>query len=550
MSPGFDYFEARTPWFDFFFGVTDAPPEPDAPFNASPFQEHPLQDENRAEAPSWMSKTALPAPSEGGMASHFRAMASASLPIHVSPTASDEFNTVALPLRAIACWRIDDPRFDFDSSFIKPSAASEFTRLAALWHRVPRRVASVFGHADPVGNDDYNKTLSGRRAIAVYGVMTRDAALWEDLYNKPLGGDHWGPKMIQAMLGPCGFDPGPIDGLVGGKTIAAIKAFQKASGLPLTGFADAATRRALFTAYMDAICRDEAGEPFVLARTDFLGRGEDPGGKADFQSCGEFNPIMVFSKEEQARFASGRATERNAENAPNRRVIIYLFDEAVKISPERWPCPRAREGTAACKAQFWGDADARRSPGAERREYARTEDTFACSFYDRLARRSPCEAVPAQLTITLFDQALRLMPGARYRIWLTGTPLASPPDRQGAASADSKVIEPNVLAAGRCLIEWAPASFDPGAIHFPFRAVLHVGFSDAADEVVEAQKRLHNMGYSKLASTLEGQIGLFQDDYRVPVAPEARGQLDEATKTALRNAHDQGLPRPIREGDN
>jgi len=26
---------------------------------------------------------------------------------------------------------------------------------------------SVFGHADPVGSDDYNKALSGRRAMAV-----------------------------------------------------------------------------------------------------------------------------------------------------------------------------------------------------------------------------------------------------------------------------------------------------------------------------------------------------------------------------------------------
>ena len=46
---------------------------------------------------------------------------------------------------------------------------------------------------------------------------------------------------LQRALRGRGHDPGPIDGVPGRRTTAAIRAFQAASGLAPTGFADAAT---------------------------------------------------------------------------------------------------------------------------------------------------------------------------------------------------------------------------------------------------------------------------------------------------------------------
>lgn len=43
---------------------------------------------------------------------------------------------------------------------------------------------------------------------------------------------------IQSRLKEIGFDPGPIDGLYGPRTEGAIKAFQSAQGLPVTGVAN------------------------------------------------------------------------------------------------------------------------------------------------------------------------------------------------------------------------------------------------------------------------------------------------------------------------
>ena len=85
---------------------------------------------------------------------------------------------------------------------------------------------SVFGHADPVGDDNYNKQLSGRRATAVYAVFTRNVDLWEELYANNVSGDSWGFRSLQSMLGALGFDAGPPTGATNARTDAAVRAFQ------------------------------------------------------------------------------------------------------------------------------------------------------------------------------------------------------------------------------------------------------------------------------------------------------------------------------------
>ena len=54
----------------------------------------------------------------GGMAAthppHF------ALSVLAGPTSDDEFNTIRDGILPIACWRMNDVRFEFDSSFVKP----------------------------------------------------------------------------------------------------------------------------------------------------------------------------------------------------------------------------------------------------------------------------------------------------------------------------------------------------------------------------------------------------------------------------------------------
>jgi lipoprotein-anchoring transpeptidase ErfK/SrfK len=54
---------------------------------------------------------------------------------------------------------------------------------------------------------------------------------------------------LQAALARVGFSPGPIDGIIGGQTRSALRAFQKARNLRPTGVLDSATRTLLFADY-------------------------------------------------------------------------------------------------------------------------------------------------------------------------------------------------------------------------------------------------------------------------------------------------------------
>jgi len=322
----------------------------------------------------------------------------------VGASTSGQFNTARLPLIPIACWRLEDVRFVFDSSFVSPDARDEMQLLAALIHdhtkdSIPPPI-SVFGHADPTGTDDYNKYLSGRRAAVIYGMLTRRSEVWEDLYSdggqfsKPVQGDKWGLQSIQTMLTELGF-PAAVDGQMGPETQGAVKNFQSQNGLPASGTPDAATRKKLYLAYMDQICVDQSSAPYQIDKvTGFLGRNADPGGKADFQGCGEFNPTLIFSDQENTQFEQDQdKTVRDAVNQPNRRVVVLLFRPGSQVLTSKWPCPLAKEDTAGCRNRFWSNGDARRNtrlPDQERK-YELTKDTFACRFYDRLTHLSPCE---------------------------------------------------------------------------------------------------------------------------------------------------------------
>ena len=60
------------------------------------------------------------------------------LELLVGPSTADQANTVRLRLIPLACWRVDDLRFRFDSSVVLPGIQPEMKRLA-----VPASVDSI-----------------------------------------------------------------------------------------------------------------------------------------------------------------------------------------------------------------------------------------------------------------------------------------------------------------------------------------------------------------------------------------------------------------------
>jgi outer membrane protein OmpA-like peptidoglycan-associated protein len=315
----------------------------------------------------------------------------------VAPSLDDKFNTARLRLLPIACWRVDDIRFAFDSSFVDADISTdpdnppsdirdELKQLASLLQAHPGCPLSVFGHADPVGDDEYNKLLSGRRASAIYALLifNTDPSTAVKMWNHISSQENWGSKQREVMQNLTGTSAGTQDS-------------------------------ALIKAYLQKLCPPE----LKLAKTDFLAQGADSAGRGDFQGCGEFNPVLLFSQEDQSAFDQAARgdkkkqenqdllTQRNAANSPNRRVMVLFFRKGSKVVPAKWPCPSAVEGTAKCRKRFWSDSEDRRSthsPGVERK-FTETHDTFACRFYQRISDQSPCEQlVPlVPLRIRLID---------------------------------------------------------------------------------------------------------------------------------------------------
>lgn len=338
----------------------------------------------------------------GGAVAGDHPVREAALRVLVGPATEDQHNTVRPGLFPIACWRAEDMNFEFGSSFPMPDLAPGMVAFKEIFdaHTLTEEEApqgstdltrtppvSLFGHADPVGDQEYNKTLSGQRARAIYAMLVRDMDAWETLHTDA----EWGDRSRQLMLETLGFPCGRADGTVDEPTRQATRRFQAREGLGTSGNFDTPTRRRVHELYMDTLCADATGKAYTLERAQFLGQGAADG-KAGYQGCGEFNPVMLFSAHEKQFYDEAKHRgERNNENAPNRRVVALLFRPGTKIDPAMWPCPKASEGTHGCRKRFWSDADKRLKNGDGRREYMKGDGTFGCRFYDRMSTGSPCE---------------------------------------------------------------------------------------------------------------------------------------------------------------
>jgi len=456
----------------------------------------------------------------------------------VAPSSEKQFNTIRVRLIPKACWRLEDTNFEFGSSFVMPSNFHP-NPLRDLMSKHKGCRLTIFAHGDPTGKDDFNKTLSGRRAQAIYALLTRRSDLWADLYydhNAYIGKDEWGVRSVQIMLSHLGFDVGYIDGKTGPVTRLALRDFQGSQSLPQKdpapdGTVDMVTFRALAESYMDAICVDDKGQQFKLTPEDFLAKGADKAGRGDYQGCGEFNPLLVFSKDEELWFnQTQNRPARDRENQQNRRVMALLFRPEAEMNLQWWPCPAAKEGKAGCLKRFWSDGEERRSNGPERREYEKTKNTFACRFYDRLVSSSPCEAVIPIYEIRLYDQAGKYIPDAPYRVGIGSQ------QRQGKADKNGWVRIRELPVPNRCILEWGyPYDESNPPVMLPFMLELFLDLSK--DEIQEPLQQLNNLGYP-ISSPPEVNVEAFQKDYGDHFELMVTGVLDPKTRDAIKQVHE------------
>jgi peptidoglycan hydrolase-like protein with peptidoglycan-binding domain len=450
----------------------------------------------------------------------------------VAPSTADKTNAnvVRLALIPWACWKVEDICFDYDSAFVQPDAAQAFHELDKLCKKHPQAPLTLFGHADPVGDDAYNKTLSERRAKAVYAILTRNDALWEEIYQKEK------LKFVQRTLKAMGHDPGPIDGATGSQTEAAIRSYQNSKGAVATGKDTKAMRSELFLDYMDILCGG-----LKLAPSNFLGEGA-----CAHQGCGEFNPVRMFSEEQNKYYEQqSDKTERNDENQVNRRVVAFLFKPRTRIATSQWPC---KANIQSCEKRFWSDWKDRRKFQQEGREhrageklsgeaslekwqYRASEDTFACRFYDRLAHFSPCESPRRSFRIRLLDPFARPIADAPYRL------TSDVGQREGIADGDGWLVARDVPADETVTVEWAYKPAEGESPHYFFKLEIFVDLHEANEEDA-GQRRLSNLGYN-LGPQPSDNIKAFQRAYNL----KDTGLLKDI-KDLLWEYHDSANPSP------
>ncbi len=67
---------------------------------------------------------------------------------------------------------MSDVLFDFNQSTLKPGAREKLAKVSGILLAYPTLHLSVEGHTDSVGTDEYNQTLSEKRAGAVRDYLT------------------------------------------------------------------------------------------------------------------------------------------------------------------------------------------------------------------------------------------------------------------------------------------------------------------------------------------------------------------------------------------
>jgi hypothetical protein len=228
---------------------------------------------------------------------------------------------------------MEDVHFNHDSAVLLPGlgdcdpAAPPPQRVtglavlaAALLHArdAPEQALLVAGHTDTSGGPAYNVRLSQQRADGVVAALRGDEDAWVAIARAKSKVEDY--QQILAWVAwlwgwPC--DPGPVDGVHGSGTNAAVKAFQRMAGdelertLSVDGDVGRQTWGAIFEVYMrvlaDVLELDRAGLTALQSELRWVDDGRRGVG------CGESFPIE----------------ERGVDNyrsATNRRVELLFFD--------------------------------------------------------------------------------------------------------------------------------------------------------------------------------------------------------------------------------
>jgi outer membrane protein OmpA-like peptidoglycan-associated protein len=80
-----------------------------------------------------------------------------------------------------------DVLFDFNKYTLKPEARERLAKISGIVLAYPDLKLDIEGHTDAIGSDDYNQTLSEKRAETVRGYLTSSGVSPEHVTAVGLG---------------------------------------------------------------------------------------------------------------------------------------------------------------------------------------------------------------------------------------------------------------------------------------------------------------------------------------------------------------------------
>lgn len=98
--------------------------------------------------------------------------------------------------------------FDFDSATLKPGAYPELARVAKVLNSYPKTTILVEGHTDASGPEDYNQTLSEKRAQAVKNALIQKGVQEVRIYTvgygetQPISSDPAQNRRVSIVIEP------------------------------------------------------------------------------------------------------------------------------------------------------------------------------------------------------------------------------------------------------------------------------------------------------------------------------------------------------------
>lgn len=211
----------------------------------------------------------------------------------------------------------------FDKALIEPCLRRVMRDVDAYARAHPDEKILIVGHTDLTGTEDYNQSLSERRARGVFAYLTAGRAHkdsvdeWDRLRRQGQAitrlQDNWKVREYQHLLSGLGYYGGQIDEAHGPLTDAAVRNFQSDHALGIDGIVGDATWRALIDAYL-------SGDALAIPESQFF--PNCPGGIVKWLGSGEKDFV------------------RNTEDAwrPNRRTeIVFVRASALpgKVAPPK-----------------------------------------------------------------------------------------------------------------------------------------------------------------------------------------------------------------------